>query len=109
MPGAFSSNIKPPTPTVSYWFDFLSNRDAEIELKKLKQKKLDIIVIIEVDELAWKTHEALFRPEDKYLAQRKIYQYLRENTDSPNYSKIYDFYQDRTKVEVFSNKELLCN
>lgn len=104
-----TTNIKPPTPTVSYWFDFLSNRDAEIELKKLKQKKLDIIVIIEVDELAWKTHEALFRPEDKYLAQRKIYQYLRENTDSPNYSKIYDFYQDRTKVEVFSNKELLCN
>ena len=39
---------------------------------KLKQKSLDVVVIISIQELAWKTHENLFRPEDKYLTQREI-------------------------------------
>ena len=38
-----TTNIDPPTRTISYWFDFLSNRDATIELKKLSEIDIDII------------------------------------------------------------------
>ena len=104
-----STNINPPTPTISYWFDFLSNKDANYELVKLKQKSLDVVVIISIQELAWKTHENLFRPEDKYLTQREINKYLLNIVNTDNYQNIYSFYQDKTKVEIFTIKKLLCN
>ena len=90
-------------------FDFLSNKDANYELVKLKQKSLDVVVIISIQELAWKTHENLFRPEDKYLTQREINKYLLDIVNTDNYQNIYSFYQDKTKVEIFTVKKLLCN
>ena len=104
-----TTNIDPPTPTISYWFDFLSNKDAKAELIKLKQKSLDVIVIISIQELAWKTHEDLFRPDDKYLTQREINKYLLKIVNTDNYLNIYNFYQDKTKIEVFTIKKLMCN
>ena len=71
-----TTNIDPPTRTISYWFDFLSNRDATIELKKLSEIDIDIIGIINVKQEAWDVHTKLFRPEEKYLAQENIYKYL---------------------------------
>ncbi len=103
-----TTNIPPPTRNVSYWFDFLSNSDAQKEFIKLQSINLDVIVMIDIDEFAWKTHEELFRPEDKFLAQRNINSLLVEKVESKDYEKIYSFLQDKTLIEVYAKKRLLC-
>ena len=60
-----TTNINPPTKTISYWFDFLSNPDSMREFQKLKNLEIDIIAIINIDDNAWSVHESLFRPKDK--------------------------------------------
>ena len=64
--------------------------------------------MIDIDEFAWKTHEELFRPEDKFLAQRNINSLLVEKVESKDYEKIYSFLQDKTLIEVYAKKRLLC-
>ncbi len=104
-----TSNINPPTKTISYWFDFLSNTDSIKEFQKLKNLEIDVIAIIKIDENAWSVHERLFRPEDKVLVQRKIQKLLLDRASSDKYSRFYDFYQDSTKVEIFTLKSINCN
>ena len=70
-----TSNINPPTKTISYWFDFYQYRFYK-EFQKLKNLEIDVIAIIKIDENAWSVHERLFRPEDKVLVQRKIQKLL---------------------------------
>ena len=104
-----TTNINPPTKTISYWFDFLSNPDSMREFQKLKNLEIDIIAIINIDDNAWSVHESLFRPKDKVLAQRQIQKLLLDRASSNKYSRFYDFYQDNTKVEIFTLKSINCN
>ena len=104
-----TTNIDPPTRTIAYWFDFLSNKDAIIELKKLNEIDLDIIAIINVKQEAWDVHTKLFRPKEKYLAQEKISEYLSYLVKNKNYSLLHSFYQDDIEVNLYYRNSLLCN
>ena len=104
-----TTNIDPPTRTISYWFDFLSNRDATIELKKLSEIDIDIIGIINVKQEAWDVHTKLFRPEEKYLAQENIYKYLNSLIKKTDYSLLHSFYQDDIEVNLYYRTSLLCD
>jgi hypothetical protein len=104
-----TTNINPPTRTISYWFDFLSNKDATIEFHKLGKIDLDIIGIINVKDEAWDVHKMLFRPKEKYLAQEKIAKYLNYLVENENYSLLHSFYVDDIQVNLYSRPSLLCN
>ena len=104
-----TTNIDPPTRTISYWFDFLSNQDALIELKKLSKVDIDIVGIINVKQEAWDIHTKLFRPEEKYLAQEKISKYLNNLVKNKNYSLLHSFYQDDIEVNLYYRSSLLCD
>lgn len=104
-----TTKIDPPTKTISYWFDFLSNEDSKKEYSKLKNMQLDAIALISIDKNAWVVHEKLFRPEDNFLIQRKIQELLYDKVSSSSYSQIYSFVQDGVKIELHTLNSLSCN
>lgn len=71
------TNTWPNSKAVITWFDFLNDRDAIAESIRLKGDPPDIVLYLDLPEVAWKAHERLFRGGQR-LGQRDIQDWLYE-------------------------------
>lgn len=71
------TNTWPNSKAVITWFDFLNDKDAIAESIRLKGDPPDIVLYLDLPEVAWKAHERLFRGGQR-LGQRDIQDWLYE-------------------------------
>lgn len=62
----------PKSKVIVPWFDFLPDRRASEESERILENNPDVIINLVLPEIAWSTHERLFRNSNR-LGQRDIY------------------------------------
>ncbi len=95
----------PRSKVIISWFDFLPDRRAKEEASRILNNNPDVIINLLLPEIAWKTHEALFRDNER-LGQRDIYDAINELTINQSlYNlELKDTLSDELEIEIWTKK-----
>ena len=79
----------PVTKALTHWFDIAPDNVTIGDISRLKENKPSVIVVFDVPVMAFDVHEKLFR-NSKISSQREMFNYLKEITNSTEYSLIVE-------------------